>query len=234
MDEQSPKRLIDGHYADGKNIIARCHLLTHRGYLSKSLVKSHDCIAKKCTFFEKLNTEYWQALESSENGKKNKRLERKQAIKAINDRDMFIRETLEDSGHIHVTAIKEENKTLLVISYIYDKQVDLTTEIQFLRKKFGKSIKLRARTGADYAIEQLIRKPRRETRKVTDLRKAPTVGIATKKRLAALGVFCLEDLYGRSGDELYRRDCEWSGKAVNRRYLTRYRNAVQFANNMVE
>jgi hypothetical protein len=78
-------------------------------------------------------------------------------------------------------------------------------------------------------IEQLIRKPRRETRKVTDVRKAPKVGAATKKRLAALGVYCLEDLFGRNGDALYKLDCELSGESVNRRYLTAYRSAVEFA-----
>ena len=36
MSEQGMLRLIDGNYANTNNVIARCHLLTHRGYLSKS------------------------------------------------------------------------------------------------------------------------------------------------------------------------------------------------------
>jgi len=232
MFEPLIKRLIDGHYADSDKIIARCHLLTHRGFLTKSLVKSHGCIAKKCPFFEKVKSGYWQAIEKKEQEKKINREKRKLTLKMNNDRDELIRETLEDSGHIFVTSIREESRNFLVISYIYDRQVDLASEIRFLRKKLKKTIKLQARIGSDEAIEQLIRKPRRDMKKVTDLRKAPKVGAAAKRRLAALGVYCLEDLYGRNGDALYTLDCKLAGQKVNRRYLTAYRSAVEYANGM--
>jgi hypothetical protein len=78
----------------------------------------------------------------------------------------------------------------------------------------------------------LVRILKKKMRKVTDVRKAPKVGVATKKRLAALGVYCLEDLFGRNGDALYELDCELSGKPINRRYLTAYRSAVEFADKM--
>jgi hypothetical protein len=230
MDGEGTLRLIDGNYVVASKVVARCHLLTHRGYLSKALIKSHDCIAKKCTFFEKLKAYYWTAIEAAEIAKKSNRLKRKQDAAMKSDRDILIRETLEDSGHIHVTTINDEKPNLLVISYIYDKRVNLRPEIAFLRGYLNMTIKLQARTGSEDTIEQLIRKRRRETRKVTDLRKAPKVGDAAKKRLATLGVYCLEDLYGRSGDALYRLDCEKSGKAVNKRYLTAYRSAVEYAN----
>ncbi|MDR0905481.1 MAG: helix-hairpin-helix domain-containing protein [Oscillospiraceae bacterium] len=225
------KRLIDGHYADNKNIIARCHVLTHRGFLTKSLIKSHNCVAKKCPFFERLKPEYWHSVEKAEQETKDRRRKRRQELEMLSDRDVIIRETLEDSGHVHVTAIREDGR-VIIISYIYDRHVDLMPEIEFLRKKLGRPLKLQARTGSDEAMEQLIRKPRRETRKVTDVRKAPKVGAAAKKRLAALGVYCLEDLFGRDGDALYELDCERSGGAVNRRYLAAYRSAVEFANGL--
>ena len=230
MPEKVALRLINGQYANSNNVVARCHLLTHRGYLSKSLTISHDCIKKKCPFFEKMKPEYWQALELKELAKKNNRLKRKLESAIKNDRDTVIRETLDDSGHVHVTSIREESRNMLAISYIYDKRINLTREVEFLSKKFRKVIRLKARVGSDAAIEQLIRKPRRETRKVTDLRKVPKVGIVTKKRLAALGVYCLEDLFGRNGDALYRLDCELSGKKINRRFLAAYRSAVEFVN----
>jgi hypothetical protein len=225
-------RLIDGCYSKPGKIIARCHILTHRGYLTARLVKSHACISKKCTFFEKVRPEYWQALEKAAQESKDNRLRAKLEREMSSDRDVLIRETLEDSGHIHVTRICEEKGNLLVIFYIYDRPVDLTPEIEYLRKILETRIKLQARVGSDEAIERLIRKPRRETRQVTDLRKAQKVGDAAKKRLAALGVYCLEDLFGRDGDKLYELDCELSGKAVNRRYLTAYRSAAEYANGM--
>ena len=227
MIEQAEKRLIDGHYAKSENVVAFCHVLTHRGYLSKTLVKSHDCLAKKCPFFKPIRPDYWKAVESAEQKKKKNRLKRKQSVETISERDAFIRETLEESGHIYVTSIKEEPRVFM-ISYIYDQKTDLTTEIQSLREKLKKPIKLTAKIGSDGAIEQLIRKRRRENGKTTDLRKAPKVGAAAKKRLAALGVYSLEDLFGRSGDELYELDCELSGDKVNRRYLAAYRSAVEF------
>jgi predicted GIY-YIG superfamily endonuclease len=230
--ERLTKRLINGHFADNDNVIARCHLLTHRGYLTKNLIKSHECIEKKCSFFEKLKPEYWEALEKKEQMKKNNRLKKRQAIEETNERDKLIKETLERSGNVYVTQIKAENPRLLVISYIYDKRIDLSEEIQFLKTEFLMTIKLQAKIGSDETIELLIRRPRRLSQKVTDLRKAPKIGIVTKKRLAALGVYCLEDLYGRNGDKLYQCDCERSGVKVNRRFLTAYRSAVDYANKM--
>ena len=84
-----------------------------------------------------------------------------------------------------------------MIGYICEKWVNLSHEIRFLREQLGKTIKLKVK-----------------------------IGIAAKKRLTALGVHCLEDLYGRSGDAL---DCALSGKKVNRRYLAAYRSAVEYA-----
>lgn len=231
-DSKLRKRLIDGSHADARNIIARCHLIKHRGYLTKKLVSSHNCIAKKCNFFEKLKPEYWLALEQAERDKSKQRHVKKQAKRELIERDEMIKETLEDSGCVYVTSIRDESSKLLVISYIYDRKIDLSAEIKFLREKLGKTVKLQAKIGTEEAIEQLIKKPRRDMHIVTDVRKAPKVGNATKKRLVKLGVFCLEDLYGRNGDALYRKDCELSGGHVNRRYLDAYCSAVEYAHNM--
>jgi hypothetical protein len=227
------RRLINGDYSYGENIVARCHIMTHRGYLSKALVKSHDCIAKKCTFFEKLRPEYWRNIESKELARKQtvqkNRSKKKREQEERNDRDELIRETLEDSGSVHVTAIHEKPPRLIEISYIYDRRVNLAPEIEFLRTKLGKAIKLQACFAPEENIEELIRKPRREMRQAHNVRKAPLVGDATKKRLSALGIYCLEDLFGRSAQKLYELDCKQSGETVNRRYLVAYQSAVEFA-----
>jgi len=226
------KRLIDGNYTNVDKIIARCHSLRHRGYLTKSLVKSHDCIGKKCTSFEKLKSEYWLALTVTKIGQKEKRIQRKHEKIKTYDRDVFIRATLEDSGNVYITSIREESNNFLVISYIYDRHTDLSQEVRFLRKELNKNIRLKAVKGTEEAIEQLIRKPRRDMGKGTDLRKAPKVGNASKSRLQSLGIYCLEDLFNRNGDALYRLDCHKSGKKIDRRYLTAYRNAVKYAKSL--
>ena len=231
LEEHEQLRLIDGHYTYSSNIIARCHLLAHRGYLSKTLTKSHDCIVKECPFFEKLNPRYWQALEAAQRKKKDNRLKRKLALEKERERDMLIRKTLGNSESIYVTSIHEEKK-LLIVNYIYDRRIDLTPEIKVLRKKLNKTIKLQARKASEETIEQLIRKPRRELCKVTSLHKAPNVGAATVKRLSLLDIYCLADLFGRNGDDLYALDCNLSNEKVNRRYLSIYRSAVEFAHSL--
>ena len=226
------KRLIDGNYTVSSNIIARCHSLIHRGYLTKSLVKSHDCIGKKCSGFEKLKPDYWKALELNEAAKRERRSQLKDEKKLLADRDIVICTTLEDSGSIYVTSIREEPRNYLLISYIYDRYIDLSQEVQFLKKELGRNIRLKAVKGSDEAIERLIRKPRRDMGNVTDVRKAPAVGNAAKRRLKTLGIYCLEDLFNRNGDVLYRLDCHKAGKTIDRRYLTAYRSAVEYANNI--
>jgi len=229
---ESEKRLIDGNYVASSMIIGRCHSLIHRGYLTKNLIKSHNCISKKCSSFERIKTDYWQALVAAENADKEKRAKMKVEKKHIYDRDVFIKATLEDSGSIYITAIREEPRNYLNISYLYDRHIDLSQEVKFLRKELGKNIRLKAIIGTEEVIEKLIRKPRRDMGKGTDVRKAPKVGNAAKARLRMLGVYCMEDLFNRNGDALYRIDCYKSGKTIDRRYLTAYRNAVEYANNL--
>lgn len=234
MSIKGPKRLIDGNYAGNNKIVARCHLLAHRGWLTKDLMQSHKCIEKKCAFFEKVSPDYLQRLERAAQDKELNRALWKKSNKIKENRDAFIRETLEDSGHIHITSIRDINYGVIEICYIFDVLVNLSRERQFLSEKLGKIIKLRPVKGAKEAIEEFIRKPRRETGKVTDLRKAPKVGNVAKKRLEAMGVYCLEDLFNRSGKSLYKQDCNLSGYTVNRRFLAAYCSAVEFANAMVE
>ena len=232
MEKQLESRLIDGNYTKNSNVVARCHVRLHRGYLSKSLVKSHQCIAKKCPFFQKLKPEYWEALEASLQGQKERRQRLKQATRTEAARDLFIKETLEANGCIHVTSIREKSQNILTITYIYDLRIDLSDEISLLRTLYNKRIELSASPGTRETIEKLIKVPRRENRITTDVRKAPRVGNATKKRLASLGVYCLEDLYGRTAKDLYSLDCKQSGTTVNRRYFAAYQSAVGAAHAM--
>jgi hypothetical protein len=235
---------IDGTFAKKQNIRAYCHMIKHRGHLTDALVKSHGCISKKCRFFELTNHRYYVTANglkkkkietedpTDETEQEKNRLAKRQEIADARAREAIIREILEASGHIYVTAIRDIGQNVLEICFIYDKPTHFGADtIELLREKFWKRIKLRACKGSEEAIEKLIRRPRRESGNVTDVRKVPGIGDATKKRMAALGVYCLEDMHGHSGVELYKRDCELSGKKVNRRYLTAYRNAEKYASN---
>ena len=231
MGKPKTVKLINGFHAFEENVIGYCYLDKHRGYLTKNLLKSHQCLEKKCTFLKKLRPEYWESREASERAKKDKSKEKKR--KAENDtyRDAFIRKIMEDGAHIYGTVIREESKNSLEISYISDKRVDIREQARILQKAYrGKKIKFKPVIASEAAIEKLIREPRRQAGTGTDLLKIPGVGSVTKNRLITLGIYCMEDLLGYNGDDLYNRDCELSEKKVNLRFLHVYRNAVEFAN----
>ena len=40
-----------------------CHCKEHEGYLTVSQMKEHDCISKRCYYFQKLEHSYWLQLE---------------------------------------------------------------------------------------------------------------------------------------------------------------------------
>jgi hypothetical protein len=167
MDDQEYKRLINGDWAYGKNIIARCHSPSHRGFLTRVLIEKHECIEKKCYFFQRLKPKRWLAVEQSILQKRalsqDKRKLKERELEKQNNRDALIRSTLEGCGHVHVTSIEEESPRTLRICYIYDERVDLKKEICFLREKLKKFIKLKAIIAPKENIESLIRKPKRET-----------------------------------------------------------------------
>ena len=235
MGKPNTVKLINGARASEANVIGYCHLEKHHGYLTKNLMKAHECLEKKCPFLKKLNINYWRGREAFEQRQKDKLIKQKQQAetKIKNDayRDSFIRKTLEESGNIYVTVIRQENKNSLTVSYISDKRVDIRLQAKFLQSKY-RSTKIRFNPAAasEAAIEKLIREPRRKAGKDADLLKIPGVGPIAKRRLIAIGIHCVEDLLGRDGDNLYDLDCEVSDEKVNLRFLRVYRNAVEFAN----
>ena len=238
MGKPNMLKLVNGARACETNIVGYCHLEKHPGYLTKNLIKTHECLEKKCTFLKKLNPEYWRGRESFEQAQKDKVIRQKQQAetKAKNDvyRDTFIRKTLEESGNIYVTVIREESKNSLTVSYISDKRMDIRAQAQVLQKRYKNlKIKFKPVAASDAAIEKLIREPRRIAGKGTDLLKIPGVGSVAKRRLITLGVHCAEDLLGWDSDDLYELDCELSDGKVNLRFLRVYRNAVEFANGKI-
>ena len=65
-------------YTKRGNVVGYCHCDTHRGTVTKALLKSHDCINKKCPFFKRDNPEYWRRIDAAVTAKQR----RKQKIKA--------------------------------------------------------------------------------------------------------------------------------------------------------
>jgi hypothetical protein len=223
------KKLIDGHWAKVENVVARCHLRTHPGWLSKGLMASHDCIKKQCPFMKKVNPKYWKSVEKAIEKKRSDKKYKSDKERSALERNRLIVDIMENNSSIHVTAIKEEGISNLVIYYISDRKVDTHEELNLLKSRLDMGVRLKYVNAPDENIEALIRKPRREKMVVTDIRKAPLVGDATKKRLENIGIYCLEDLFGRSGKWIYQKDIRESGEKVNKAYLKRYISASKYA-----
>ena len=63
----------------------------------------------------------------------------------------------------------------------------------------------------------------------TELRKIPGVGEKTEQDLLRLGYTTIESLRGADPEEIYQRDCQQRGVAIDRCQLYVYRCAVYFA-----
>lgn len=87
--------LVDGIFRSVpiRSLVGICHYSLHEGYLDAELFKKHDCIAKGCVFFEKLEEyPYWVHQENIERKKLRKAEERRaEALKERERRDALER-----------------------------------------------------------------------------------------------------------------------------------------------
>jgi len=148
--------LLDKKQCKFSNVVGYCNNLSHRGYISKSLLKSHECVEKQCPLLTKCNANYWTQIEKERSGVRQRReIARQEKYKAA-QRDEFIRSVFEPYDHIHITSIKEM-KAGFIITYIYSKRVDLSEVVAILREKYRCSIYLKAIRSSKEIQRQLIR-----------------------------------------------------------------------------
>lgn len=133
-------RLIDGHLAEKRRCIARCHLDTHPGYLSKTMVKTHRCLEKQCPFLEKIPHEYWETRAQLEAEKAEHRKRVKAAIASKKERNAYIRSYLEERHPIYVTVIEDMSKGLLKITFLSSNHIDLEEEEIHLKELCKKAL----------------------------------------------------------------------------------------------
>lgn len=137
-------RLISGAQVEKEKGIAFCHCDTHRGYLSKSLISSHNCIQKQCPFFNKINKKYWKNIENKKDCNRKKRKdglkEKKIAKQLLDERNSKIKEILERHKSLKVTAILDENNKPLRICFTSNNYVDFNRDMSKIREIAGKSV----------------------------------------------------------------------------------------------
>ena len=151
-------RLFDGSFANMNNVVGWCNSQSHRGYISKGLLKGHECLEKECTAFSKRNPEYWEDRTISETEKQRKIDEIKRKKKYLIDRDNYIREIFNEYKYIHLTSIQEVDNKTLRITYIYDGYEDLSGAIKKIQSKYPYSLWLKPIKTDKEIRDHLIRK----------------------------------------------------------------------------
>jgi hypothetical protein len=148
--------LIDGALAKADNIVGYCNNATHWGWLSKRLMKEHQCLEKECPYFEKTNAGYWEKIEKEKALKAEKRKAKALEKQRKAERDDFIRFVFEGYEDIFVTAIKEIRGGIM-ITYIFDKWVDLSAGRDVVRRQYGGKVVTKAVRSSEENRRLLIR-----------------------------------------------------------------------------
>ena len=69
-------KLITGErlFIARKDVVGYCHYPQHRGAITKSILKNHECVLKECHYFEKCkNIPYWEGIEQQKASKQRKK-----------------------------------------------------------------------------------------------------------------------------------------------------------------
>ena len=158
--QQELKYLFNGVPAKESNIIGRCKNYNHRGWMSRTLLKNHECIEKGCRYFEKVNPEYWNGQERQKIAAADKRREAKERKKFEAEREAFIRALFIPYSYVHMTSVQETDFGLR-IAYIYDQDQDLTEVAQAVKQKYNCSVLLKPANSRPDVKQMLIRNRQR-------------------------------------------------------------------------
>lgn len=157
IEDREYVKLFDGHMCKSSNVVGYCHSAEHRGYISKALLGTHECIEKQCSGLQKLNPGYWEALESAEREKRERRKNAKFKRQKTAERDEYIRSILEAHSNLYVTAIREETLEI-VVSFIFDGWIDLREENRILSNYLKCRVRLNAVRTSPEIRRSLIRR----------------------------------------------------------------------------
>lgn len=135
-------KTFNGKICKAQNIIGYCHNFNHRGYISKGLVEKHDCIKRKCVYFEKKNLYYWDKQEQIKLNKQKTKKDNKTAQIKQKKTEEYIHNIFKQYNNIYITTIHIERRKI-ILTYIYEGTSDLTEAIEHLKKEFNRSVYLK-------------------------------------------------------------------------------------------
>lgn len=140
-------KLVSGTMANSqlKKLVGYCHCDTHKGYLNKVLMEEHQCIEKKCPFFERYEDyPYWtnlrQRKEAKEKARKPREEQRAQEEKKtaaeIRQAEKYIyKEIREKSYPIEITNVSlqrcsQTGRKYFIVNYVSDLPINDKREYQ--------------------------------------------------------------------------------------------------------
>lgn len=120
-------KLLTGEhlFISKKAIVGYCHFSEHNGSVTKTLLKSHECVIKECHYFEKYkDNPYWTAIEQEQAAKQRKKETARRLKKEENDK---LREWIKTAQNIAddlgyklkvITVKKVPRKKKYILFYI--------------------------------------------------------------------------------------------------------------------
>lgn len=147
-------RLIDkSPLCSKKNLVGYCWSLSHPGFISKRLLKEHQCVEKNCRNLERFEHAYWAQLERQKCERENVKAKKKNQISGKKILSIF-RDLTKDVEEFAATSIFKEG-SYYVIQYATLHMVDLSVQLWELKNMTGVNVKLKA-IKAPYAKRKLI------------------------------------------------------------------------------
>lgn len=118
-------RLLGGAWTEiaRKKLVGCCHNCLHPGKLTEKILEQHDCINKKCYYFERYpEADHWRKLEQKQKTKKEVRVLKRQK----KDREIFLMELQErlqecaeqTNSPMRIVRVQEEKNKIYKVYYV--------------------------------------------------------------------------------------------------------------------
>ena len=151
---------IDGQYCKPEQRVGYCWSEIHRGYLTPSMLKEHECIQKQCKYFQKYeDSPYWKRkAEIKEKKRERKDMKKQQEAKQQGILSTIRALTEEDPDFFAISVEKGTgvNKHQYIVRFVRFAWIDLTYYAKLFRERCGVSVYLREiKTSYDMKLQIL-------------------------------------------------------------------------------
>lgn len=140
------KPCVDGLYRKGtKEYVGYCWFKQHKGFLTRKLMKKHQCPSKVCHYFQKFeDSPYWkEKADKKQQIRDHKAEERTREV-----REAFILETArswtEKFSFMDFTSAREPEPGKLILTYFSSQYINLSRCRNFMTRVWNCKVDLRS------------------------------------------------------------------------------------------